>query len=62
MSLCAVCCVLLSSNVFFTLLIDDCSLEIGKSITIRRVVPMLGIPDALVPLELSGGKVALHPG
>lgn len=37
-------------------------LEVGKSVTIRRVVPMLGVPDALVPLELPGGRLALHPG
>lgn len=49
-------------RVFLALVFVDHSLEIGKSITIRRVVSMLGIPDALVPLDLSGGKVALYPG
>ncbi|MCO5557068.1 hypothetical protein L7F22_010624 [Adiantum nelumboides] len=37
-------------------------LDIGRSITICRVVPMLGVPDALVPLKLPGGRIALQPG
>lgn len=37
-------------------------LEVGKHVSIRRIVPMLGVPDALVPLELPASKVGLLPG
>ncbi|KAL5704531.1 hypothetical protein ACHQM5_022943 [Ranunculus cassubicifolius] len=34
----------------------------GQSLTLRRVVPMLGVPDALVPIELPGNHINLLPG
>lgn len=34
----------------------------GKSLTLRRVVPILGVPDALVPLELPVTQINLLPG
>ncbi|KAG6554402.1 hypothetical protein Mapa_004319 [Marchantia paleacea] len=37
-------------------------LETGKAITLRRVVPILGVPDALVPLELPLAQIGLLPG
>ncbi|OAE31691.1 hypothetical protein AXG93_3384s1650 [Marchantia polymorpha subsp. ruderalis] len=37
-------------------------LETGKAITLRRVVPILGVPDALVPLELPSAQIGLLPG
>ncbi|CAM6094606.1 unnamed protein product [Calypogeia fissa] len=37
-------------------------LETGKSITLRRVVPILGVPDALVPVELPTTRIGLLPG
>ncbi|KAL8145053.1 uncharacterized protein LOC141706793 isoform X1 [Apium graveolens] len=37
-------------------------LLINKSITLRRVVPVLGVPDALVPLDLPVSKISLLPG
>ncbi|KAH7405124.1 hypothetical protein KP509_15G057500 [Ceratopteris richardii] len=37
-------------------------LEIQKCISIRQVMPMLGVPDALVPIESFNCKVALRPG
>ncbi len=30
--------------------------------TLRRVVPMLGVPDALVPLEIPISQIGLLPG
>ncbi|KAK1395658.1 Alpha-1,6-mannosyl-glycoprotein 2-beta-N-acetylglucosaminyltransferase [Heracleum sosnowskyi] len=37
-------------------------LLIDKSITLRRVVPVLGVPDALVPLDLPVSQLSLFPG
>jgi hypothetical protein len=34
----------------------------GKSLLLRRVVPILGVPDALVPLDLPVGQINLFPG
>lgn len=37
-------------------------LIVGKSLTFRRVVPILGVPDALVPLDLPVTRINLLPG
>ncbi|RHN70991.1 hypothetical protein MtrunA17_Chr3g0141451 [Medicago truncatula] len=37
-------------------------LIVGKSLLLRRVVPILGVPDALVPLDLPVGQINLFPG
>ncbi|PON40468.1 hypothetical protein PanWU01x14_297100 [Parasponia andersonii] len=37
-------------------------LVVGQSLTLRRVVPILGIPDALVPLDLPVSQINLLPG
>lgn len=37
-------------------------LALGKSVTLRRVVPILGVPDALVPIDLPTSQVSLFPG
>ncbi|WOL11660.1 hypothetical protein Cni_G20424 [Canna indica] len=37
-------------------------LVVGQSLTMRRVVPILGVPDALVPLSLPITQINLHPG
>ncbi|XP_047322064.1 uncharacterized protein LOC124925959 [Impatiens glandulifera] len=37
-------------------------LRAGKSITLRRVVPILGVPDALVPLDEPVALLNLSPG
>uniref|UniRef100_A0A803NMZ1 Glycoside hydrolase 123 catalytic domain-containing protein n=1 Tax=Cannabis sativa TaxID=3483 RepID=A0A803NMZ1_CANSA len=37
-------------------------LVVGNSLTLRRVVPILGIPDALVPLNLPVSQINLFPG
>lgn len=34
----------------------------GQSITLRRVVPILGVPDALVPLDLPVSQISLSSG
>lgn len=34
----------------------------GQSLTLRRVVPILGVPDALVPLDFPVSHVTLQPG
>lgn len=34
----------------------------GQSLTMRRVVPILGVPDALVPLETPMTQLSLSPG
>ncbi|XP_017981817.1 PREDICTED: uncharacterized protein LOC18591355 [Theobroma cacao] len=39
----------------------DC-LIVGQSLTLRRVVPILGVPDALVPLDLPISQISLQPG
>lgn len=39
-----------------------CRLVVGQSLRLRRVVPMLGVPDALVPLDLPVGQINLLPG
>lgn len=36
-------------------------LNAGKEVTIRRVVPILGVPDALVPIDLPS-RIGLLPG
>lgn len=46
---------------------DICSasgerLTVGKSIMLRRVVPILGVPDALVPLDTPIAQISLFPG
>ncbi|XP_073305590.1 uncharacterized protein [Primulina huaijiensis] len=40
----------------------DSRLVAGESITVRRVVPILGVPDALVPLEVPVFQLTLFPG
>ncbi|CAK9142823.1 unnamed protein product [Ilex paraguariensis] len=37
-------------------------LVVGQSLTLRRVVPVLGIPDALVPLDMPVSQINLLPG
>lgn len=37
-------------------------LVVGQSLTMRRVVPILGVPDALVPLDLPVTQINLFPG
>ncbi|GAV75355.1 DUF4091 domain-containing protein [Cephalotus follicularis] len=37
-------------------------LLVGQSLTMRRVVPILGVPDALVPLALPVTQISLLPG
>ncbi|KAF6149719.1 hypothetical protein GIB67_017452, partial [Kingdonia uniflora] len=37
-------------------------LTVGESLTLRRVVPILGVPDALVPLDLPLTQINLFPG
>ncbi|KAF8022839.1 hypothetical protein BT93_F0376 [Corymbia citriodora subsp. variegata] len=37
-------------------------LALGKSITLRQVVSILGVPDALVPIDLPTSQVSLFPG
>ncbi|XVE56016.1 hypothetical protein DITRI_Ditri03aG0203300 [Diplodiscus trichospermus] len=37
-------------------------LIVGQSLTLRRVVPVLGVPDALVPLDLPISQISLQPG
>ncbi|CAO2833996.1 unnamed protein product [Amaranthus hypochondriacus] len=37
-------------------------LVVSQSIKIRRVVPILGVPDALVPLDLPSSQIQLFPG
>ncbi|CAN0905811.1 hypothetical protein LINGRAHAP2_LOCUS23879 [Linum grandiflorum] len=37
-------------------------LVVGQSITMRRVVAVLGVPDALVPLDLPSSQINLVPG
>lgn len=37
-------------------------LVVGQSLTLRRVVPILGVPDALVPLDLPVTQISLLPG
>lgn len=39
----------------------SCRLVAGQSLTLRRVVPVLGVPDALVPLE-PVSQINLLPG
>ncbi|GAB2291308.1 hypothetical protein Dimus_025566 [Dionaea muscipula] len=37
-------------------------LVIGQSLFVRHVMPMLGVPDALVPLDLPVSQISLLPG
>uniref|UniRef100_A0A453B7S5 Uncharacterized protein n=1 Tax=Aegilops tauschii subsp. strangulata TaxID=200361 RepID=A0A453B7S5_AEGTS len=37
-------------------------LVVGQSITLRHVVPILGVPDALVPIDPSSPQINLLPG
>ncbi|KAE8654001.1 COP9 signalosome complex subunit 4-like [Hibiscus syriacus] len=37
-------------------------LIVGESLKMRRVVPILGVPDALVPLDLPISQISLQPG
>ncbi|KAL6012364.1 hypothetical protein ACLOJK_002851 [Asimina triloba] len=37
-------------------------LVVGQSLTVRHVVPILGVPDALVPLDLPVSQINLLPG
>ncbi|KAJ3673132.1 hypothetical protein LUZ60_006506 [Juncus effusus] len=37
-------------------------LIVGQSISLRRVVPVLSVPDALVPLDLPVSQINLFPG
>lgn len=42
--------------------LDICRLVVGESLKVRRVVPILGVPDALVPLEVPLSQLTLFPG
>lgn len=37
-------------------------LVVGQALTLRRVVPILGIPDALVPLDVPVSQINILPG
>ncbi|KAK6939442.1 Glycoside hydrolase 123, C-terminal [Dillenia turbinata] len=37
-------------------------LIVGQSLTLRRVGPILGVPDALVPLDMPVSQLSLFPG
>ncbi|RVX15106.1 hypothetical protein CK203_007887 [Vitis vinifera] len=37
-------------------------LVVGESLKLRRVVSILGVPDALVPLDLPVSQISLLPG
>lgn len=37
-------------------------LSIGQALTLRRVVPILGVPDALVPIDMPVSQITLLPG
>lgn len=37
-------------------------LVVGESLKVRHVVPILGVPDALVPLEVPVSQLTLFPG
>ncbi|XP_020530317.1 uncharacterized protein LOC18445880 isoform X2 [Amborella trichopoda] len=37
-------------------------LAVGQSLTLRRVVPILGVPDALVPIDLPVSRITVFPG
>lgn len=37
-------------------------LEVGRCLTLRHVVPILGVPDALVPVNLPFARISLLPG
>ncbi|KAJ7531124.1 hypothetical protein O6H91_14G033100 [Diphasiastrum complanatum] len=37
-------------------------LETGNAVSLRRVVPILGVPDALVPLKSPTAQISLLPG
>ncbi|XP_028757619.1 uncharacterized protein LOC114716809 [Neltuma alba] len=37
-------------------------LVVGQSLKLRRVVPILGVPDALVPVDLPVSQMSLYPG
>lgn len=39
-----------------------CRLISGQSLSVRRVVPVLGVPDALVPLDMPTCQLNLFPG
>ncbi|CAG7896990.1 unnamed protein product [Brassica rapa] len=41
---------------------DGDRLVVGQSLKLRRVVPVLGVPDALVPLDLPLTQLSLLPG
>lgn len=42
--------------------LDIWRLVVGESLKVRRVVPILGVPDALVPLEVPVSQLTLFPG
>ncbi|CAN0905809.1 hypothetical protein LINGRAHAP2_LOCUS23879 [Linum grandiflorum] len=42
--------------------VSGARLVVGQSITMRRVVAVLGVPDALVPLDLPSSQINLVPG
>jgi hypothetical protein len=48
--------------VYNLLLLDMGRLVVGQSLMMRRVVPILGVPDALVPLDLPVSQISLSPG
>ena len=37
-------------------------LVVGESLKLRRLVSILGVPDALVPLDLPVSQISLLPG
>lgn len=42
--------------------LDIWRLVVGESLKVRRVVPILGVPDALVPIEVPVSQLTLLPG
>lgn len=51
-----------NSKLMMMTFLDVCRLVVGESLKVRRVVPILGVPDALVPLEAPVSQLTLFPG
>lgn len=48
--------------VYNLLILDMGRLVVGQSLTMRHVVPILGVPDALVPLDVPVSQISISPG
>lgn len=44
------------------LILTNYRLVVGQSLTLKRVVPVLGVPEALVPLDMPVSQLNLFPG